>query len=108
MAREAADFIKMPQKSSFFRVQMPQPGPFFCLQDPFALGILLQRGIADFLSAMPSPFLGVSSLNLAALRSGHFFALRLLRAGVVAASLMDVKSTSLAARPARKNAGAKD
>jgi hypothetical protein len=45
---------------------MPQPGPFFCLQDPFALGILLQRGIADFLSAMPSPFLGVSSLNLAA------------------------------------------
>jgi len=42
--------------------------------------------------AKPPPFLGVSSLNLAALRSGHFFALRLLRAGGVAASLMDVKS----------------
>lgn len=45
---------------------MPQPGGFFRLQGPFALGILLQRGIADFLSSMPSPFLGVSSLNLAA------------------------------------------
>jgi len=28
--------------------------------------ILLQRGIADFLFATPWPFLGVSSLNLAA------------------------------------------
>src|ERR1041385_8677528 len=47
--------------------------------------------------ARPPPFLGVSSLNLAALRSGHFFSAALLALGFVAASLVDVQSTSLAA-----------
>src|SRR3954467_1377338 len=47
--------------------------------------------------ARPPPFLGVSSLNLAALRSGHFFCPDLLGRGGVAASLVDVQSTSLAA-----------
>ena len=36
----------------------------------------------DLRSAMPPPFLGVSSLNLAAPRSGHFFCPGLLRPGV--------------------------
>ena len=39
-------------------------------------GILLQRGIADFLSVMPPPFLGVSSLNLAACPPEAAFFLR--------------------------------
>ena len=43
------------------------------LQEMPWFGILLQRVIADFLSVMPPPFLGVSSLNLAApTRSGLF------------------------------------
>ena len=37
--------------------------------------LLLQRGIADFLSALPRPFLGVSSLNLAAPDGAAFFLL---------------------------------
>ncbi len=45
--------------------------------------------------ARPPPFLGVSSLNLAALRSGHFFARGILAVGCVGPSLMDIKSTSL-------------
>jgi hypothetical protein len=35
--------------------------------------ILLQRGIAEFFSATPRPFLGVSSLNLAAPSGAAFF-----------------------------------
>ena len=53
--------------------------------------------VSRSLIARPPPFLGVSSLNLAALRSGHFFCADLLGRGGVAASLVDVKSTSLAA-----------
>ena len=52
--------------------------------------------------AKPPPFLGVSSLNLAALTSGHFFCLGLLPSGFVAPSLVDVQSTSLGA-PAQRS-----
>jgi len=51
--------------------------------------------VSRSLIARPPPFLGVSSLNLAALRSGHFFCAGLLRPEGVARSLMDIKSTSL-------------
>ena len=40
--------------------------------------------VSRSLIARPPPFLGVSSLNLAALRSGHFFCAADLRAGGVA------------------------
>jgi hypothetical protein len=45
--------------------------------------------VSRSLIAKPPPFLGVSSLNLAALRSGHFFCLGLLVSGFVAPSLVD-------------------
>lgn len=48
---------------------MPQEGNSFLLHCKRNFGILLQRVIADFLSVMPPPFLGVSSLNLAASQS---------------------------------------
>ena len=57
--------------------------------------------VSRSLIAKPPPFLGVSSLNLAALRSGHFFCLGLLASGFVAPSLMDIWSTSLGA-PAQR------
>src|ERR1700744_3471085 len=46
--------------------------------------------VSRSLIARPPPFLGVSSLNLAALRSGHFFCLGLLPSGFVAPSLVEV------------------
>ena len=47
--------------------------------------------------ARPPPFLGVSSLNLAALRSGHFFCADLLGRGGVARRSWALKPTSLLA-----------
>ena len=44
----------------------------FALASEDLFVILLQRGIATSLPR-PPPFLGVSSLNLAAPRSGHFW-----------------------------------
>ena len=46
--------------------------------------------VSRSLIARPPPFLGVSSLNLAALRSGHFFCAVILRSEFVAGSLMGI------------------
>src|SRR3569623_2767822 len=64
--------------------------------------------VSRSLIAKPPPFLGVSSLNLAALRSGHFFCPDLLVSGFVARSLAYSK-VRVAPRscPATKIAGAK-
>ena len=67
------------------------------LQPGAGSGILLQRGIAIFdceAAALPGRFL--PELGRSSERP-FFFALRFLRAGGVATSLMDLRSTSLAA-----------
>jgi hypothetical protein len=57
-----------------YKIVVPPHGEISRLQPGTWFVILLQRGITDFLSVLPRPFLGVSSLNLAApSRSGHFF-----------------------------------
>src|SRR3569623_450317 len=64
--------------------------------------------VSRSLIAKPPPFLGVSSLNLAALRSGHFFCPDLLVSGFVARSLA-YRKVRVAPRscPAPKIYGAK-
>jgi hypothetical protein len=67
----ARELVKNTRK---YNSVVPPRREFSRLQPSTRFVILLQRGIADFLSVMPRPFLGVSSLNLAApSRSGHFF-----------------------------------
>lgn len=59
-------FDEIPMVRPIWRVSLPHVADLFLLRCGISAGILLQRVIADFLFAMPLPFLGVSSLNLAA------------------------------------------
>src|SRR5271170_1463279 len=75
----------------------PSVSAAFCLESLYfvpcrraATSAYCCSAVSRSLIARPPPFLGVSSLNLAALRSGHFFCAGLLRPKGVARSLMDV------------------
>ena len=59
--------------------------------------------VSRSLIARPPPFLGVSSLNLAALTSGHFFCPDLLAAGFVARSLAYQRTRRFALLPSDQN-----
>jgi len=72
---------------TFANLYLPRCGTF---------GILLHRGIADFLSALPLPFLGVSSLNLAALTGAAIFFMGGLRPARPFPRLAEIVSFRLA------------
>ena len=73
----------------------------FLLRRSVAGAILLQCGIGDILSAMLLPFLGVSSLNLAAPSGAAFFYSAACRRGALAGRSSE---TSIAIRSASTRA----
>ncbi len=70
---------------------------YFVLADEFVFHHIVAARYRDLLIARPPPFLGVSSLNLAALTSGHFFwrSFWLLAASLVAHWQSQLRSSLL-------------
>src|ERR1700722_9214782 len=96
------------RKNQAIMTVFPSVSAAFCLESLYfvpcrqaATSAYCCSAVSRSLIAKPPPFLGVSSLNLAALRSGHFFCLGLLASGFVAPALVDAQSTSLGA-PAQR------
>src|ERR1700722_8153691 len=84
------------RKNQAIMTVFPSVSAAFCLESLYfvpcrqaATSAYCCSAVSRSLIAKPPPFLGVSSLNLAALRSGHFFCLGLLASGFVAPALVD-------------------